>query len=92
MTKGDPLFSEDMRVLKEIAERVVLADPSLISIKEMDVRRADALRAACKPGLNGDERLRLQVIVELTTVYIDIVRSQVNLLVDYHEIKKGYEE
>jgi hypothetical protein len=66
MTKDEPSSSEDMRVLKEIAERVVLSDPSLVSIKNMDIRRADALRASCKPGLDEDERLRLQVIVEIS--------------------------
>lgn len=87
MTTGEKLSAEDMRVFTEIAEKVVLKDPSLPSIKEVEARRADALRDACKPGLDEDEQLRLQLVVEIADVYIDLVRSYANLIVNYYAIK-----
>jgi len=92
MTKGEKLSAEDMRVLTEIAEKIVLKDPALPSLKEVEARRADALRESCKHGLDEVERLRLQALIELADVYIDIVRSQVNLLVNYHAIKTAHGE
>lgn len=88
MTKGKPLSSEDINILKKMAEQIVLSD-SLPSIREVESTLAQALSDSCKPGLDEAERLRLQAIVELARTYIELVTKQVNYMVNCYAVLKN---
>jgi hypothetical protein len=89
MTKGKPLSAEDMRVLKETAEQLVLGD-GLPSIKEVEAKLAKALQDSCRVDLGEAERLRLQTIVEVSRIYLDLVSKQVNYRVNCFTIKRAF--
>jgi hypothetical protein len=85
-----PLSAEDVRVLKEIAEQLVVGD-ELPSIKEVEAKLAKALQDSCKPDLDETERLRLQTVVDVARVYLDLVSYQINSLVNCYAIKRAFE-
>ena len=89
MTKGKPLSAEDMRVLKEIAEQLVLGD-GLHSLREMQAILGKAVADSCKPDLAETERLRLTVLVEGAKLYVELAQKRINYLVNCFVIKGSF--
>jgi hypothetical protein len=83
--KGKLLSAEDMAVLKKVIERSIVKD-GLLKIGDVEGKIAKALKDSCQPGLSETERLRLQTLIELGHVYIEVLNKRITYLANCYSI------
>ncbi len=89
--KNKHLSDEELKILYEAAEKVVCKN-GLPSFKEVQSMLVKALQDSCKPGITKDELYRVKTVAYGCKVYLDIMKKQINYLLNCYLISRSFEE